>query len=95
MDEILVPSGPLKPALSTWRLILLTICLAGIQFTCKPTFHSGSDMRLGTVELAQGTPYLLSLGMPKSLTALVWLAGPLSGKAVSIFQGRECLTLRR
>lgn len=26
-----------------------------------------------------GTPYLLSLELPKELTALVWLAGPLSG----------------
>ncbi|EGF78171.1 hypothetical protein BATDEDRAFT_1918, partial [Batrachochytrium dendrobatidis JAM81] len=48
------------------KLILLTICLAGVQFTW-------------TVELAYGTPYLLSLGLAKSLTALVWIAGPLSG----------------
>lgn len=34
---------------------------------------------LGTVELGYGTPYLLSLGIPKTLTPLVWLAGPLSG----------------
>jgi solute carrier family 45 protein 1/2/4 len=34
---------------------------------------------LGTLELAHGTPYLLSLGLSKTLTALVWLAGPLSG----------------
>lgn len=27
-----------------------------------------------------GTPYLLSLGLSKSLVSLVWLAGPLSGK---------------
>jgi hypothetical protein len=26
-----------------------------------------------------GTPYLLSLELPQELTALVWLAGPLSG----------------
>ncbi|KAG0287200.1 hypothetical protein BGZ98_004770, partial [Dissophora globulifera] len=35
-----------------------------------------------TVELGYGTPYLLSLGIPKSLTALVWLAGPLSGLVI-------------
>jgi hypothetical protein len=34
---------------------------------------------IGTVELGYGTPYLLSLGIPKTLTPLVWLAGPLSG----------------
>ncbi|CDH48475.1 sucrose transporter [Lichtheimia corymbifera JMRC:FSU:9682] len=32
----------------------------------------------GTVELSYGTPYLLSLNLSKELTALVWLAGPLS-----------------
>ncbi|KAF9185494.1 hypothetical protein BGZ51_006604 [Haplosporangium sp. Z 767] len=40
--------------------------MLGVQFTW-------------TVELGYGTPYLLSLGVPKSMTALVWLAGPLSG----------------
>jgi solute carrier family 45 protein 1/2/4 len=34
---------------------------------------------IGTVELAYGTPYLLSLGLPTALTSLVWLAGPISG----------------
>ncbi|RKP00360.1 hypothetical protein CXG81DRAFT_4615, partial [Caulochytrium protostelioides] len=48
------------------RLILLTISLAGMQFTW-------------TVELSYGTPYLLSLGLPAWGMALVWLAGPLSG----------------
>jgi len=52
--------------LSKLDLFFLTIALAGVQFTWS-------------VELAYGTPYLLSLGLPKSLTALVWLAGPLSG----------------
>ena len=28
---------------------------------------------------ADGTPYLLSLGLSKSRTSLVWIAGPLSG----------------
>jgi len=56
---------PLKH-LSKLDLFYLTIALAGVQFTWS-------------VELAYGTPYLLSLGLPKSLTALVWLAGPLSG----------------
>ena len=38
-----------------------------------------NNVTLGTVELAYGSPYLLSLGLPKALTSLVWLAGPLSG----------------
>ncbi|KAF9199483.1 hypothetical protein BGZ49_010379 [Haplosporangium sp. Z 27] len=55
-----------KRRLSIFDIARLTICMLGVQFTW-------------TVELGYGTPYLLSLGIPKSLTALVWLAGPLSG----------------
>ncbi|KAG0339324.1 hypothetical protein BG004_006866 [Podila humilis] len=32
-----------------------------------------------SVEMAYGTPFLLQLGLSKSLMSLVWLAGPLSG----------------
>jgi hypothetical protein len=35
-----------------------------------------------TVYDSYGTPYLLSLDLSKELTALVWLAGPLSGLLV-------------
>ncbi|RUS21274.1 major facilitator superfamily domain-containing protein, partial [Endogone sp. FLAS-F59071] len=52
--------------MSTWRMLLLTTCMIGVQFTW-------------TVELSYGNPYLLSLDIPKALTPLVWLAGPLSG----------------
>ncbi|KAI8143644.1 hypothetical protein BJV82DRAFT_644546 [Fennellomyces sp. T-0311] len=47
------------------QMLYLTICMCGVQFTW-------------TVELAYGTPYLLSLDLSKDVTALVWLAGPLS-----------------
>ncbi|KAI9478167.1 MAG: major facilitator superfamily domain-containing protein [Benjaminiella poitrasii] len=50
----------------TIRIMFLTLCLAGLQFTW-------------TVEMAYGTPYLLSLGLSKSFMSLVWIAGPLSG----------------
>ncbi|KAJ1675816.1 hypothetical protein EV182_000505 [Spiromyces aspiralis] len=50
----------------TWRMFTLTVGFAGLQF-------------LWTVEMGYGSPYLLSLGLKKSLTSLVWLAGPLSG----------------
>ncbi|CAM0136913.1 unnamed protein product [Umbelopsis sp. WA50703] len=50
----------------TWKIVMLTICLAGLQFTWS-------------VEMAYGTPYLLSLGLSKSMMSLVWIAGPLSG----------------
>ncbi|KAJ1981559.1 hypothetical protein H4R34_002028 [Dimargaris verticillata] len=50
----------------TWQYLALTVCFTGLQFSWS-------------VEMAYGTPYLLSLGLPKSLMSLVWLAGPLSG----------------
>ncbi|CAO3563112.1 unnamed protein product [Mortierella alpina] len=50
----------------TVRMVLLTTALMGLQFTWS-------------VEMAYGTPFLLQLGLSKSLMSLVWLAGPLSG----------------
>jgi solute carrier family 45 protein 1/2/4 len=52
--------------LSNVKIVLLTVILAGVQFAW-------------TVEFAYGSPYLVSLGLPKYLTALVWMAAPLSG----------------
>ncbi|KAJ2844190.1 hypothetical protein GGI22_006961, partial [Coemansia erecta] len=50
----------------TARNITLTIGLGGLQF-------------VWAVEMGFGSPYLLSLGLQKSVISLVWLAGPLSG----------------
>ncbi|KAJ1896574.1 hypothetical protein LPJ81_004711 [Coemansia sp. IMI 209127] len=50
----------------TARNITLTIALGGLQF-------------VWSVEMGFGSPYLLSLGLQKSVISLVWLAGPLSG----------------
>ncbi|KAI8331943.1 major facilitator superfamily domain-containing protein [Chlamydoabsidia padenii] len=50
----------------TLKILFLTLSLAGLQFTWS-------------VEMAYGTPYLLSLGLSKSHMSLVWIAGPLSG----------------
>ncbi|KAG0367234.1 hypothetical protein BGZ54_004191 [Gamsiella multidivaricata] len=47
-------------------MIFLTTALMGLQFTWS-------------IEMAYGTPFLLQLGLSKSLMSLVWLAGPLSG----------------
>ncbi|KAI8050051.1 major facilitator superfamily domain-containing protein [Thamnidium elegans] len=58
-----------EAGLGLLEILGLTICMAGVQFTW-------------TVELSYGTPYLLSLDLSKELTALVWLAGPLSGLLV-------------
>ncbi|KAE8446687.1 hypothetical protein EG329_011731 [Mollisiaceae sp. DMI_Dod_QoI] len=55
-------------------MILLTISIGGLQLAWS-------------VELSNGTPYLLSLGMSKSLMALVWIAGPLSGTLVQPYVG--------
>ncbi|KAJ1741778.1 hypothetical protein LPJ78_003765 [Coemansia sp. RSA 989] len=48
------------------QYIALTIAIAGLQL-------------VWSVETGFGSPYLLSLGLKKSLVSLVWLAGPLSG----------------
>lgn len=50
----------------TTRLLLLNLAIIGIQFTWG-------------VEMTYCTPYLLALGLSKSRTSLVWVAGPLSG----------------
>lgn len=55
-------------------MILLTISIGGLQLAWA-------------VELSNGTPYLLSLGLSKSLMALVWIAGPLSGALVQPYIG--------
>lgn len=39
------------------------------------------------VEMTYCTPYLLSLGLTKSMTSLVWIAGPLSGLVVQPIVG--------
>jgi solute carrier family 45 protein 1/2/4 len=57
------------PIRSTWYLIWLTLIMAGIQISWS-------------VELAYISPYLLSLGLPKSTLSLVWVAGPISGVIV-------------
>ncbi|KAJ3088840.1 hypothetical protein HK102_007812 [Quaeritorhiza haematococci] len=53
------------------------------------SFESSSSPRSSerTVELAYGTPYLLELGLREELTALVWLAGPLSGLLIQPIVG--------
>ncbi|OAA53837.1 autophagy protein [Niveomyces insectorum RCEF 264] len=59
---------------SVWYLVLLTISIGGLQIAWS-------------VELSNGSPYLLSLGLSKSLMALVWIAGPLSGTLVQPYVG--------
>ncbi|KAL2020861.1 hypothetical protein VTK56DRAFT_7852 [Thermocarpiscus australiensis] len=53
----------------TVRMVLLTCVSIGITFTWG-------------VEMTYCTPYLLSLGLTKGQTSLVWVAGPISGLIV-------------
>jgi solute carrier family 45, member 1/2/4 len=64
----------LQATKSVWYLLLLTISIGGLQIAWS-------------VELSNGSPYLLSLGLSKSLMALVWIAGPLSGTLVQPYVG--------
>ncbi|KAF2666311.1 MFS general substrate transporter [Microthyrium microscopicum] len=59
---------------SSWYMFLLTL--------------GGFGLQMGwAVEMSNGSPYLLSLGLDKALLALVWLAGPLSGVIVQPYVG--------
>ena len=60
--------------LSRFKLAALTVSLAGAQIAW-------------TLELAYGTPFLLSLGLSKEAVSLVWLAGPASGLIVQPLVG--------
>ncbi|KAJ4272059.1 hypothetical protein NW762_000769 [Fusarium torreyae] len=51
------------------RMVLLSFVTIGITFTWG-------------IEMTYCTPYLLNLGLTKSNTSLVWIAGPLSGLVV-------------
>ncbi|KAG9238668.1 sucrose transporter [Amylocarpus encephaloides] len=55
-----------KGSTEAMRMALLTFSLVGLQFTWG-------------IEMTYCTPYLLQLGLTKSKTSLVWIAGPLSG----------------
>ncbi|KAH7171138.1 major facilitator superfamily domain-containing protein [Dactylonectria macrodidyma] len=56
------------------RMVLLTFVTIGITFTWG-------------IEMTYCTPYLLDLGLTKSNTSLVWIAGPLSGLIVQPIVG--------
>lgn len=59
-------NGEINPIRPLWYILLLTVVIGGLQLSWS-------------TEFSNGTPYLLSLGMSKSLMSLVWIAGPLSG----------------
>ncbi|KAF9697362.1 hypothetical protein EKO04_005062 [Ascochyta lentis] len=57
------------PSISKWRMLALTLPNWGIQV-------------VWLILMSYGTPYMVGLGMPNSLTTLVWLSGPLSGALI-------------
>lgn len=68
------PTPPQRPLVPTHRMILLTLVLSGVQVAW-------------CLEFGYGTPYLLSIGLSKSVTSLVWLAAPVSGLVVQPLVG--------
>ena len=62
------------PPKSTFYLFILALSVGGLQLSWA-------------TEMSAGTPYLQSLGMSKSLLALVWIAGPLGGVLVQPYIG--------
>ncbi|GFF21993.1 general alpha-glucoside permease [Aspergillus udagawae] len=67
-------SGNFAETKSSWYLFLLTLSIVGLQV-------------VWSVELSNGSPFLLSLGMSKALLAFVWIAGPLTGTLVQPYIG--------
>ena len=63
-----------EPSKSTFYLFILTLSIGGLQLSWA-------------TELSNGSPYLQSLGMSKSLLAFVWIAGPLAGVLVQPYIG--------
>ncbi|RYP88228.1 hypothetical protein DL769_000326 [Monosporascus sp. CRB-8-3] len=64
----------IKGSSESMRMLLLTCSTIGISFVWG-------------IEQTYCTPYLLSLGLTKSNTSLVWIAGPLSGLIVQPIVG--------
>ena len=73
-DHELAVAEPVAESKSTLYLILLTLAIGGLQI-------------VWSVELSNGSPFLLSLGMSKALVAFVWVAGPVTGVLVQPYIG--------
>ncbi|CAG8072790.1 unnamed protein product [Penicillium nalgiovense] len=67
-------AGANESSKSALYMFLLTVSIGGLQI-------------VWSVELGNGSPYLLSLGMSKSLLAFVWIASPLTGALVQPYIG--------
>ncbi|WFD31170.1 hypothetical protein MSPP1_002204 [Malassezia sp. CBS 17886] len=65
-------------AIGTWLAAQRGVVNAWIHFGTLSLSLGGSQV-VWSLELAYGTPYLLSIGLSKAATGYVWIAGPLSG----------------
>jgi solute carrier family 45 protein 1/2/4 len=66
--------GSSQETKSAWYMFLLTVAGFGLQMGWS-------------VEMSNGSPYLLSLGLSKTVLAFVWIAGPLSGVLAQPYVG--------
>lgn len=66
--------GEAQQTKSMWYMFLLTVAGFGLQMGWS-------------VEMSNGSPYLLSLGLSKTMLAFVWIAGPLSGVLAQPYVG--------
>ncbi|KYK55584.1 hypothetical protein DCS_07547 [Drechmeria coniospora] len=83
----LVGESSVKGGPEVVRMTLLTFAAIGITYACSPftalplSFVLARRFTWG-IEMTYCTPYLLTLGLTKSNTSLIWIAGPLSGLIV-------------
>ncbi|KUJ12457.1 uncharacterized protein LY89DRAFT_592608 [Mollisia scopiformis] len=82
--------GPLSPTDSEDPILSKNNCdtvSLGWPSLFALTCGIGGLQVIWSVILSQGAPFLVSLGLPKSLTALVWIAGPFCGAFVQPIVG--------
>ena len=74
-----------------WYFLLLTLSMIGyVAYQAIRLERNADPSRLQiawSVELSNGSPYLLSLGISKSVLGIAWMAGPLSGIIVQPYVG--------
>jgi hypothetical protein len=77
------------------RLPIITVSFLGVQFFWSVELSYGEQQHilvsswLNTKSNLEASPYLLSLGLTKSLMAIVFVAGPLSGLIVQPLVGKS------
>lgn len=76
------------------KMPVLTIGMLGLQIIWSVEMSYGESkcprLEICETNVCLASPYLLSLGMSKSLMSIVFLAGPLSGLIVQPLIGELC-----